>query len=152
MTQDGLDYDGEHLIYTTDLSHSFEPNEYRKVGYQKALSVTEKGLEITKTGSQHLTLEISKTTVKYYWFSLLDTSAITLIDFGKEFTNYQVESNALRPYEGGKNGSIYISYWQAREVYDEEWAIESLDIVLGLVGGFTGLLWTALAILLGGYE
>ena len=43
-------------------------------------------------------------------------------------------------------------YRQARVLYIEEWAIDSLDVVLGLVGGFTSLLWTALSILLGGYE
>jgi len=37
-------------------------------------------------------------------------------------------------------------------MYQEEWAVDSLDTVLGLVGGFTGLLWAALSIVLGGYE
>ena len=37
-------------------------------------------------------------------------------------------------------------------IYTEDWVIDSLDVVLGLVGGFTGLLWAALSILLGGYE
>ena len=45
-----------------------------------------------------------------------------------------------------------MNYTQARQVYEMDVAIQSLDIVLGLVGGFTGLLWSALAILLGGYE
>ena len=45
-----------------------------------------------------------------------------------------------------------IVYTQDRQKFKEDWAIESLDIVLGLVGGFTGLLWAALATLLGGYS
>ena len=41
---------------------------------------------------------------------------------------------------------------QANEKYQETWAVESIDIVLGLVGGFSGILWSLLAMLFGGYE
>ena len=37
-------------------------------------------------------------------------------------------------------------------VYEVHWSRDSLDVVLGVVSGFTGLLWTALSIILGGYE
>ena len=49
-------------------------------------------------------------------------------------------------------GHLSFMYVQANEVFEEEWVIQSLDIVLGLVGGFTGLLWSATAMILGGYE
>ena len=69
--------------------------------------------------------------------------------------NYQVESQSLRKYQdfgAEESGTFLIKYVQARQVYTEEWAIQSLDIVLGIVGGFTGLLWSAISTLLGGYE
>ena len=53
---------------------------------------------------------------------------------------------------GEHNGLFTITYKQARQVYTEDWAIQSLDVVLGIVGGFTGLLWSALTVLLNGYE
>ena len=40
----------------------------------------------------------------------------------------------------------------ASEVYDIEWAIKSLDIILGLVGGFIGFLWALLSILIESFE
>ena len=40
----------------------------------------------------------------------------------------------------------------ASEVYDTEWAIKSLDIILGLVGGFIGFLWALLSILIESFE
>ena len=49
-------------------------------------------------------------------------------------------------------GHLSFMYVQANEVYEEEWVIQSLDIVLGLVGGFTGLLWSVTAMIIGGYE
>ena len=33
-----------------------------------------------------------------------------------------------------------------------EWSIASIDIILGLVGGVSGILWTGLAMLLSPYE
>ena len=33
-----------------------------------------------------------------------------------------------------------------------EWSINSLDIVLGLVGGLAGVIWPMLAMVFGGYE
>ena len=41
---------------------------------------------------------------------------------------------------------------QAPEQYHDIWAVESIDLVLGLVGGFSGILWSMLAMLFGGYE
>ena len=40
----------------------------------------------------------------------------------------------------------------ASEGYDIEWAIKSLDIILGLVGGFIGFLWALLSILIESFE
>ena len=36
--------------------------------------------------------------------------------------------------------------------YEEEWAVQSIDIVLGLVGGLSGIVWSLLAMLTAGYE
>ena len=36
---------------------------------------------------------ISRTKVNFYKFEWLDTSAISIIDFGEEFTFYQVEES-----------------------------------------------------------
>ena len=93
-----MDFEGIHYVYTTDLSHSFNADSYREVGYQQAISPSEKGFIYSKTGSMLLNKQISKTTVNYFSFEWLDTSAISLIDFGDEFTNYQVESSVLRSY------------------------------------------------------
>jgi len=41
---------------------------------------------------------------------------------------------------------------QGRKFYHNEWTIVSLDIVLGLIGGFVGLVWSSLDLSLGSYE
>ena len=64
-----------------------------------------------------LNKQISKTTVNYFSFEWLDTSAISLIDFGDEFTNYQVELSELSSYKKSEKGEVAIQYMQAREIY-----------------------------------
>ena len=41
---------------------------------------------------------------------------------------------------------------QSRVQDTETWAINSLDKVLGLVGGLSGIVWGFLSLVLGGYE
>ena len=56
------------------------------------------------------------------------------------------------PKDASESWSVKIEYIQAREVHGEEWALNSLDNVLGLVGGFTGLLWSVLSFVMGSFE
>ena len=41
---------------------------------------------------------------------------------------------------------------QDRSYLETTWSVQSLDIVLGLIGGFVGLIWDLLGYSLGGYE
>ena len=42
--------------------------------------------------------------------------------------------------------------FQDRHFSETEWTVRSLDVVLGLIGGFVSLIWDSLGLLLGGYE
>ena len=35
---------------------------------------------------------------------------------------------------------------------ETEWTIDSIDVILGLVGGVSGIIWTTLAMILAPYE
>ena len=45
-----------------------------------------------------------------------------------------------------------MQFVQSRVVNNQQWAINSLDLVLGLVGGLSGIMWSILALVFGGYE
>ena len=49
-------------------------------------------------------------------------------------------------------GHVQVVYGQSRLQYNVEWSVTTIDAVLGTVGGFVGLIWGALALVLGGYE
>ena len=42
--------------------------------------------------------------------------------------------------------------YQSRAYTETEWTVKSLDLVLGLIGGFVGLIWDSLGFVFGGYE
>mmetsp|Transcript_1272 Transcript_1272/g.1708 ORF Transcript_1272/g.1708 Transcript_1272/m.1708 type:complete len:223 (-) Transcript_1272:408-1076(-) len=74
-----------------------------------------------------------------------------MFDFGESFTFYQVEDTSLNTFAGG-GGTVQVQWTQSRIQYTNEWAIVSLDNVLGLVGGLSGIIWAVLAMCLGDYE
>ena len=41
---------------------------------------------------------------------------------------------------------------QSRRITNIEWSIQSIDIILGLVGGVSGIIWAALGLIIGPYE
>lgn len=41
---------------------------------------------------------------------------------------------------------------QDRSYLETKWSVRSIDILLGLIGGFTALIWDLLSRFLGGYE
>ena len=47
---------------------------------------------------------------------------------------------------------VVMNYYQARVQTTSRWSINSLDIVLGLVGGLAGLVWGTLSLVFGSYE
>ena len=98
---------------------------------------------------------ISKTDVSYYPFMFMDTSAISVIDLGDSFENYKVENERQRKSTPTGTERDYVFKQvlkQSRVVHKQTWAYESLDLVLGLVGGLAGVVWSVLSYLLGDYE
>ena len=45
-----------------------------------------------------------------------------------------------------------MQYQQSRAQISYTWSVDSLDLVLGLVGGLAGVIWPVLEIVFGGYE
>ena len=47
---------------------------------------------------------------------------------------------------------LKVYYQQDRVQHKFTWSVESLDLALATVGGLSGMVWAALAMVLGGYE
>ena len=48
LTTAGKAFKGDHSFFATDISKNFNANEYREVGYQKAITPTEDLVKISK--------------------------------------------------------------------------------------------------------
>ena len=60
---------------------------------------------------------------------------------------------SLQTVDASANTIAYTcSYTQSRKQVNQQWSINSLDIVLGLVGGLAGIVWGLMALVFGPYE
>ena len=85
----------------------------------------------------------------------MDTSAISVVDLGYTFENYKIETERKRTTTVGAGYEQLVFRQvlkQSRVLNKQTWAYESLDLVLGLVGGLAGVVWSVLNYLLGDYE
>ena len=95
--------------------------------------------------------------ISFYNNVFLDTSALSIVDFGQKFSNYVVDDRLYESYPplNGKNKdstSVHIVWKQGRRINEYTWSINSLDLVLGVIGGLSGIVWAVLSMVLGGYE
>lgn len=51
-----------------------------------------------------------------------------------------------------KDAVLKVICVQSRRITNIEWSIQSIDIILGLVGGVSGIIWAALGLLIAPYE
>ena len=45
-----------------------------------------------------------------------------------------------------------IDFGQGRDLENQKWTVKSLNNVLGLIGGYTALIWMVITFVLSGYE
>ena len=96
---------------------------------------------------------LQQTQCTYYDSIAFDLSQFGSL-FGKDCETYILTDTEAFPFEA-KSPIIPIFtqiLLQDRSYLVTTWSVQSLDIVLGLIGGFVGLIWDLLGYSLGGYE
>ena len=92
----------------------------------------------------------------YYYSSLImDTSSFSLATLGKVLTNWSIQDitqKADRIVNEDEQALFTIYFEQSHVQNTYEWSINSLDVVLGLVGGVSSVIWSTLAYFMNGYE
>ena len=74
------------------------------------------------------------------------------IDCTHYFTKDPTFTNDLWTNTEGKLDLITSQIYQDRFYQSDQWNRSSLDMLLGLIGGFTGLIWAITEYMIGGYE
>lgn len=96
---------------------------------------------------------MSENTVNFFDNMVIDTSAISVINLGHTITNWKVEDTTTSiDFRNAGEPFFWLEYDQSRNQNIYQWSVSSLDIVLGLVGGVAGVVWSTLAYSLGDYE
>lgn len=86
-----------------------------------------------------------------------DTSALSIVDLGQNIDNYDVQDRLFESYPpqasaGEFTTAVILNWKQGRRINEFTWSINSLDLVLGVIGGLSGIVWAVLAMALSGYE
>lgn len=80
------------MIIASEITFYFDPEEYLKDGYQKAIIVETDNQVLNSLLSTGVNKAISRTDIEFYSFQWLDTSAINALNFGKNLISWNVES------------------------------------------------------------
>lgn len=89
-----------------------------------------------------------------YDFPLLDTSQVSVIDLSKHFTTYDLDYYSTTSIDNDMNDSMLLKLdiLQSRLNTERQFARYSLDLILGLVGGFVSIIWGVLGYMINPYE
>ena len=86
----------DFLVYLREISHYFNAEFYNDNQYLDSVALTQE-LYYLETGKKfEIARYISETETEYYDFMWLDTSSITLLDFGQTFITYAVDYSKKR--------------------------------------------------------
>ena len=82
-----------------------------------AISVKKTGFIVNDyTTDFEILNEISKTTINFFPFEWLDTSALSIIDFSDKLEFYQIEDTVQYSRKSGLGSGIYHVYWTQSRV------------------------------------
>ena len=83
-----------------------------------------------------------------------DSSSLSVINLGESFEVYSIEEYETFKSKRTDSADPLFQYdvMQSRKRYKTTYAVVSLDMILGMVGGITSVIWGMLAILISPYQ
>ena len=94
--------------------------------------------------------------IDFYTNKWVDTSQISLIDFSEHVNQYLVNASYQGVQLAADEGTIvdiYTSFIvQSKSYVKSTWSIQSLDLILGLVGGISSIIWSIFGMAISPYE
>ena len=141
------------IVYTSMINRYFDPTVYKANGFMPFIAVTCDEFDLVYKLTVRQELYITLNDISYYNFPYVDTSQLAYPDMSQKFKDYKTLKQSSSTFLDSSNTKLfYLRIMQAREYTEIVLSIQSLDLVLGLVGGLVGIIWTALALLVGPYE
>ena len=141
-------------IMTWEMSRYYTYDLYKEHGYMPFIMTNENVFDLQPHATNFMVSYVMQQTTTTFDFKWIDTSQISLVDFGTTLYDYKTdrERQQYRSNAAYDDPVLKLYYVQSDRMVMTEWSIASIDIILGLVGGVSGILWTGLAMLLSPYE
>ena len=127
-----------------------EPNHYRETGLRNALRNIIAEFAPNKSGLQKKTIWVSLSNELFFDFHYFDTSGIDILDLADHYPAYFIQESYWNTYSEGSG--FFLSIVQDRQYQNKTIAIKSVDVILGIVGGLSSIVWGFLYIVMGGYQ
>ena len=102
QTDAAKQFGGTHYVISEDITRTFSATDFLEQGYADAVSAQQNAFIFSSPDTDvAMQKEVSKTTIQLYQEPLIDTSAITIINFGEEHTYFHVETVRNYPEKAG---------------------------------------------------
>ena len=155
LTDEQQEHVGDTQVYTSMINRYFTPALIAELGYMDFISVTENKYYLNHQQQINEVMNVLQNAIDWYDFPVIDTSQISIIDFAHHYFDYKVDTmqaNNFLNYVNTNDPVFQSQIYQSRKQVNLVWSINSFDLILGLVGGFTAILWAISGFLIAPYE
>lgn len=133
----------------------FNPTFYKEKGFNKYIAAEYFSVSLKLDDMYELWVGLQQVECSFFDFIWLDVSQFPFYD-GHDCTYYktaEVEEEKSHVSYTSDTMPVYSQIlWQDRAYFKVKWTITSFNMVFSMMGGFIGLVWALLRMLLGGYE
>lgn len=138
------------------ITQKFSPDLWNDLGRTQFITRKRQMAQPVLTNKIYFEQNIEKNECSYFNSQWIDLSQFEFIYDGIDCSTYNTGTviSINEPYENkyGEIPLLDLVLSQDRHFNEVEWTVMSVDIVLGIIGGFVGLIWGILTYLLGGYQ
>ena len=138
-------------------TRQFTPSTFSRDGFMGFISIRMDTPFVLNDYQSDQIIYMERNTIEFYDFLWLDTSQISAFFFGTRLEKYfptetWMGQKDIVESERSDRDIYSCAIVQSRSYLETIWTLTSLDLYLGLVGGFTSIIWTLFSILIGPYE
>lgn len=102
------------MLYTAETSRFFNAETIERLGYMQYSTISSDSYFIKPSTYEYIVKFVSQTKVEYYPFKWIDTSSVSLFEFGQEFFNYRLNSQTKRSTDWLDGTLLEINYVQSQ--------------------------------------
>ena len=143
------------IINSGVIVQNFNPEFWTEHGFNDYVVTQwfQNNIELTKHTTNQF-IGLTKDDCSFFNTKVFDLSQFEAFYNGEDCSTYGITQQAVSKFPTSDEGDpLFISSLIQEKKYTEtQWTVQSLDMLLAIIGGLTGLIWDSLSFGLGGYQ